>query len=679
QTVVAMALAFIVIVPIAAMAPAAEVMGGAWTSTEAVEGIDLAAPEAPAATGLAKTVSRGMLPSVAARRPHVSIPDTIDTRKRKVVDAFIGALGDEDEQIRRQAAHMLGEIEDERAIPALREALKNDSSREVRRAALWALSEMDSQDIMPVLLDLAADETDAEARRQLAWMIGENADHGDSRAGEVLTRLLKDSDAEVRATAVWGLAEMEYTPALNAIVAMTEDNNDEVRERAVWAVSELAEDAPTDEAVAALTRAMGSGNAGVRETAAWALGEIEDPRAVKVLTKALKDGDREVRRRAAHALHEIDTEASHRALSAAIGDSDVNVRRMAMEALGELEDPESIGVLEEAARDSDQSVRHAAIHALSDMEDQRAAAALIRGLEDASPEIRKYSAHGLGELESTPAMTNGLRRALGDESAEVRRAVIHTLAELEDLASAEALIDALSDDSAANRRAAAWAVAELLEDSPTDKGLDALATMLRNDTSAENRKAAAYALGEMGSGRAIDVLRAALDDGDRDVRRAAASALSDIDWDEETTNQGQDDDWNDDLSNYQGIRIDLSDQQVSRVGQALGMAVGDITEIALDAAGMAIESIDLGSIFHSIRHDLGSIDVDAMVDEFEAGVEGLDAEIEIQIRGAMISGLATLAIEHPGTGDSKAAIRALKRMDHRDARRALRKIDDCGC
>ncbi|MFT5145196.1 MAG: beta-lactamase regulating signal transducer with metallopeptidase domain, partial [Thalassolituus oleivorans] len=159
QTVVAMALAFIVIVPIAAMAPAAEVMGGAWTSTEAVEGIDLAAPEAPAATGLAKTVSRGMLPSVAARRPHVSIPDTIDTRKRKVVDAFIGALGDEDEQIRRQAAHMLGEIEDERAIPALREALKNDSSREVRRAALWALSEMDSQDIMPVLLDLAADET----------------------------------------------------------------------------------------------------------------------------------------------------------------------------------------------------------------------------------------------------------------------------------------------------------------------------------------------------------------------------------------------------------------------------------------------------------------------------------------------------------------------------------------
>ncbi len=711
QTAVAMALAVLVIVPIAAMAPATEAMENAWSANRSSEEIGLVAAEATeTAADLAESVSRGMLPKVASRRPHVTIPDTIDTRKRKVVDAFIGALGDEDEQIRRQAAHMLGEIEDERAIPALQETLKNDSSREVRRAALWALSEMDAKDIMPILLDLAVDETDDDARQQLAWMIGENADNGDRRAGEVLIRLLKDRDAEVRATAVWALAEMEYVPALDAIVAMTEDSDDEVRERAVWAVAELADGAPSDQAVAALTRAMGSKNAKVREAAAWglgelddpravdvliramddsdpevrkkviwALGEIEDPRAVAVLTKALKDGDREVRRRAANALHEIDTEASHRALGAAVGDSDVQVRRMAVYALSELEDPESIGVLEQAAQDADAGLRRAAIHALAEMEDPRAAAALIRALEDSDPAIRKYAAYGLGEIDSTPAIVTGLRRALSDSSAEVRRAVIHTLAELEDYASADALIEALTDGNAENRRAAAWAVAELLEDRPTDKAVDALAHMLRNDSSAENRRAAAHALGELGSGRAIDVLRQALDDGDRDVRRAAANALSDIDWDDEDASDNQDDDRNDGQAHYEGIRIDLSDQQFAQVGEALGLAVGDITEIALDAAGTAIQSIDLGSIFHSIRHDLASMDVDVMVDEFEAGIQGVDTEIEIQIRGAMISGLASLAVEYPGTSDSRAAIRALKRMNHKDARKALKKIDECGC
>lgn len=750
QTVAAMAMAVLVIVPISAMAPATEAMENwtteesAWDASDAATPIaedaepnaEVAAPApvesvkpmealAEAATetaaGLAETVSRGMLPKVAARRPLVAIPDTIDTRKRKVVDAFIGALDDEDEQIRRQAAHMLGEIEDERAIPALRETLKNDSSREVRRAALWALSEMDTDEIMPVLLDLAVEETDDEARRQLAWMIGENAERGDRQAGEVLMRLLKDQDAEVRATAVWALAEMEYAPALEALVGMTEDSNDEVRERAVWAIAELADEARSDAALGALTKALSSSSSQVRETAAWALGEmddpravdvliramedsnpevrkkviwalgeIEDPRAVGVLTKALKDSDREVRRRAANALHEIDTEESHRALGAAVGDTDVQVRRMAVYALSELEDPASIGVLEQAARDSDEGLRRAAIHALAEMEDPRAAAALIRALEDSNPAIRKYAAYGLGEIDSTPAIVAGLRRALGDSNAEVRRAVIHTLAELEDYGSADALVEALNDESAENRRAAAWAVAELLEDRPTEKGVDALANMLRKDSSAENRKAAAYALGELGSGRAIDALRAALDDGDRDVRRAAASALSDIDWDDDADedpdddwnddwDDNQDDDWDDDQAHFEGIRIDLSDKQFAQVGAALGVAVGDITEIALDAAGAAIQSVDLGSVFHSIRHDLLSVDVDAMIDEFEAGIQGVDAEIEMQVRGAMISALASVAMDYPDTSESRSAIRALKRMDHKDARKALKKIDECGC
>lgn len=741
QTKMVMGIAGALVLPIAAMAPVTvpdhSVQG--WADTEHVAAVEpvsanpaeTVVPAAPAdwAAGTDETaggnlndpresVSLGMLPSVVGRKPIVAVPDTIDSRKRKVADAFILALEDEDEQIRRQAAHMLGEIEDQRAIPALTKTLKDDPSREVRRAALWALVEMDSREVMPTLYELAVDETDDEARRQIAWMIGENADEGDRQAGQVLMRLLGDGDAEVRATAVWGLAEMEYTPALNAVLELTEDENDEVSSRAVWAVAELAEEASSDEAIQALSRALKSGNAEVRGTAAWALGEledgravealidavgdsdaevrekaiwalgeIEDPRAIPSLTQALKSGDADTRQRAAWALGEIDTEASHRAIATAINDSNPKVRKMALHALAELEDPASIDLLAQAATDEDASLRKTAVHALSELEDQRAAPALVAALGDSDSSIRRYAAYGLGELEPTREILSGVRGLLSDSSAEVRRAAIHTLGEFEDAASADALLDALSDASAENRRAAVWALAEILEEQPSDKAVDALSGMLRNDGSAENRKAAAYALGELGSMRAIDVLRDALQDENRDVRRAAANALSDIDWDsddEENWEEEGDESWHDDSeysshSGQSGIHIELDSGTLASLGASVGMAIGDVTEIAMDAAGVALSSMDFGDVMESVRYGIAELDVDAMVDDFEAEVAHLDAELEMQIRMGLIDVLADVMVAEPGSRESRAAVRALKRMDHREARKALKRSGHCDC
>lgn len=752
QTKMVMGIAGALVLPIAAMAPVAvpDHSNQGWAETEHVAAaeptsnavVNPAAPEeAPGAVDWTAgedaawterttdadvenlndpraTVSLGMLPSVAGRKPVVAVPDTIDSRKRKVADAFILALEDEDEQIRRQAAHMLGEIEDARAIPALTRTLKDDPSREVRRAALWALVEMDSREVMPTLYELAADETDDEARRQIAWMIGENADEGDRQAGQVLMRLLGDGDAEVRATAVWGLAEMEYTPALNAVLELTEDENDEVRSRAVWAVAELAEEASSDEALQALTRALKSGNAEVRSTAAWALGEledgravealidavgdsdadvrekaiwalgeIEDPRAIQSLARALSSGDAETRQRAAWALGEIDTEASHRAIATAINDSSPKVRKMALHSLAELEDPASIGVLAQAATDEDASLRKTAVHALSELEDQRAAPALVAALRDSDPSIRRYAAYGLSELEPTREILSGVRGLLSDGNAEVRRAAIHTLGEFEDAASAEALLDALDDGNAENRRAAIWALAEILEDQPSDKAVDALSGMLRNDGSAENRKAAAYALGELGSMKAIDVLRDALQDENRDVRRAAANALSDIDWDsddEEEWEEEGDESWNDDTeyssrSGQSGLRIELDNGHLASLGASVGMAIGDVTEIAMDAAGAALASMDFGDVMESVRYGIAELDVDAMVDDFEAEVAHLDAELEMQIRMGLIDVLADVMVAEPGSRESRAAVRALRRMNHSEARRALKRGGHCDC
>ncbi|NNE71515.1 MAG: hypothetical protein HKN29_14285, partial [Rhodothermales bacterium] len=737
QTGIVMGIAGALILPVAAMAPAVaphsaidnsvhtEMVAESSTTSTLAGAVELKEATgdseeagATASPDPAERASMNMPPAVASRKPMVAVPDTIDGRKRKVADAFIGALEDEDEQIRRQAAHMLGEIEDERAIPALTRVLKEDPSKDVRRAALWALVEMDSRDVMPTLYDLATEETDNEARRQIAWMIGENAERGDRQAGEVLVRLLEDSDSEVRATAVWGLAEMEYTPAIDAVLALTEDANDEVAGRAIWAIGELAEEASSDEAISALSKAMGSSNAEVRSRAAWAMGELEDPRAVDALINALDDrdaevrekalwalgeiedpraipalqrvlqrGDLESRKRAAWALGEIDTDEAHRALAEAVNDDNPAVRRMALHSLAELDDPASIGVLSKAASDNDPALRKTAIHALADLEDQRAAPALIAALGDSDPSIRRYAAYGLGELDPTRDILAAVRGLLSDDNQEVRRAAIHTLGEFEDAASADALMDALGDANAENRRAAVWALAEILEDRPSDKAVDALSRMLRNDASAENRKAAAYALGELGSMRAIDVLRDALQDEDREVRRAAANALSDIDWDSDDDDQDSDQNWENDSEDWESasrsgdnrIRIDLDQGSLASLGASVGVAVGDITELAMDAAGVALMSMDFSELMEPIRYQIADLDVDAMIDEFESELHHLDAEIEMEIRMGMIDVLTEVIVGNPNSRESRAAVRALKRMDHKEAHKALKRTGHCDC
>ena len=191
QTASIMGVTFALVLPIAAMAPAGPVGQApeAWTTdsstdtppamawsddegeTDENENEGREREKQSRSNSITGFGEAGELPAVASRRPRVALPDTIDTQKRKVVDAFIKALGDEDEQIRRQAAHTLGELEDPRAIPALRQVMRNDQSTEVRRAALWALSEMDQHEVLPVLLEMVGNEQDAEARRQIAYMV----------------------------------------------------------------------------------------------------------------------------------------------------------------------------------------------------------------------------------------------------------------------------------------------------------------------------------------------------------------------------------------------------------------------------------------------------------------------------------------------------------------------------
>ncbi|HET9440971.1 MAG TPA: HEAT repeat domain-containing protein [Longimicrobiales bacterium] len=368
------------------------------------------------------------------------------------MQSLIGALGDKDAEVRLSAAQSLGGLEDERAIIALSNALRNDSDARVRKMAAWALGNIE-----------------------------------DARALPALTHALKnDRDIEVRRTAVWALGQIEDRAAVPALAEAMRDNDAEVRSMAVWALGQI-EDAA---AVPALTQALRSEDVGMRRRAAWALGQIEDASAVPALANALRDGDVEVRTTAVWALGQIEAESAVEPLSGLTNDANAEVRKQAAWALGQIEAASAVPALSRLVReDRDVSVRSTAVWALGQIESASAVPALNAALKDANADVRKQAAWALGQIESRPA-PQALLDALKDSDARVRSTAAWALAQIEDPGSAAALRAAMRDENPDVRRAVLRALTQIGDEA----GFEALAEMLK-DPDPEVRKAAAAAMG----------------------------------------------------------------------------------------------------------------------------------------------------------------------------------------
>jgi HEAT repeat protein/beta-lactamase regulating signal transducer with metallopeptidase domain len=244
-------------------------------------------------------------PDVEVRRAAArSLSNLGDSR---AILPLIEALKDGDAEVRSSAAEGLGEFDDARAIPGL-SALLKDSSKDVRHAALHALEDFAEQ--VPDETILAAlSDSDSEVRLA-ALNLAENrlssGDHGertaDPRYVSAFSRLLGDSDADVRGLAASVLGEVGLREAPPALLQAAKDRN-----------------------------------ADVRQQVACALGEIRDPKTVPALKELTQDSNPEVRQQAVHALAEIRDRSALEALVSALKSSDPVVRRSAAEALGERE------------------------------------------------------------------------------------------------------------------------------------------------------------------------------------------------------------------------------------------------------------------------------------------------------------------------------------------------------
>lgn len=213
------------------------------------------------------------------------------------VEREVAALADRRAWRRASAAHVLGDMGSEQAIGALRDALR-DSSRDVRTAAARSLGRLRAaaatEDLVRVFV--TADVAHGVAGQALLAL--------GSAALPALRTLTGREDPGLREAAVELLGLLGEPADAPLLVARLRDSAAEVRASAARALGRLA----AEDAAAAVRLALDDRIPFVRAAAARALGEIGGRDAAPVLLAHARSDQYDAAQAAARALARVDPE-----------------------------------------------------------------------------------------------------------------------------------------------------------------------------------------------------------------------------------------------------------------------------------------------------------------------------------------------------------------------------------
>ena len=274
-----------------------------------------------------------------------------------VVNALIARLDDENAEVRRAAAHSLGNLKDPRAVPGLIAALK-DSDPRVRASVAEALAEFeDTRAIVPLTAMLSDPSTEVKqsALEALSHFEG-------NLPSAAIIRLLSDPDAEVRHKAAHLAGNSHDRSAIGPLAKLVGDPDADVRQAAIQAIGELGDPA----AAVAIVPALSDANADVREQALGTIEDLKAPIAEGTLLSLMRDRDADVRQRAAHVAGDRSVIGAIPSLRRMLDDPNADVRESAVDALGNIADNAAYDALRAALTSKDAKVRRAAAEALGE-------------------------------------------------------------------------------------------------------------------------------------------------------------------------------------------------------------------------------------------------------------------------------------------------------------------------
>lgn len=243
------------------------------------------------------------------------------------------------------------------------------------------------------------------------------AELGDESSVGALMEHLHDNEPEIRIQAARGLARMQWTPAIESLVARFTSETPWVRARLADTLAAFGAKATAP--LVAYIRVNHRFETQGPAAAIRALGVIGDDDAVKPLVEILQGAsDTEVRLAAVETLGTLANPLAVPALESAAGATDWRVRAKSMTALGEIGAPGSLDVLSDGLRDREWWVR------------RNAAAALIRvrgGLDrlyDALTGDDRYAADAAAEALADSGELAAARQRESSDAAELRDLVL---------------------------------------------------------------------------------------------------------------------------------------------------------------------------------------------------------------------------------------------------------------
>jgi HEAT repeat protein len=468
---------------------------------------------------------------------RITAADALAAFGEPVLPALTGALGSPSVLVRITASRALGTMGHVGGIPPLIERLA-DEVLEVRRAAAHALGEIGSPAITPLawVLQKGGVVEKLSALDALGAIF-------DDRATEAILGAMHDDDPDVRERAakvlrrrelldVWRnawLQRVEEEDEVEAIGTLHLDDEKAFADSGAREIDNLItalkEQKGTAQvaasmrlmmmgrpAVEGLIRALRNEDRALQMAAAELLGEMREV-AVDPLMDALQDADTFVRTVAARNLGKIGSERSIEALIATLHrEHNARVKATVAEALGYIGHRRSIDPLVVALRDRDEEVQIAAAYSLGYIGDRQAIEPLIQALNDVDYRVRQVALQALNDSSGLPQ--EHLVNALKYGEKEFKMGVAEALDQI------GWTPDDREEEACYLIAKGRWGELEYL-------GPDAVGPLLEvyADTASDLRFEAVRAIARIGGDEAREALGRVLDDENPILRKLAERAL----------------------------------------------------------------------------------------------------------------------------------------------------------
>ena len=199
------------------------------------------------------------------------------SRDPRAVDALLPDLSDSDWRVRRNAAQALGALRDKRAVESLIQVLK-DRTMTVRQRAIVALGRIKDIQALPALLEILLENRhESYDANKAIHKFGKKA----------LPEIVKAFERNNSQQLMLLLIEMKYEGAFELVLKLLESNEPSTRLTAMREMGKLGD----KRAIPYLISPLKSENPTIQSEAVQALGKLEAIETIPAMLNLLKDDE----------------------------------------------------------------------------------------------------------------------------------------------------------------------------------------------------------------------------------------------------------------------------------------------------------------------------------------------------------------------------------------------------